>query len=55
MERKRLETPAQGRPVITVAGNRARLSRALRSRNHIDAAALTKPTLPEQPAAGGAS
>lgn len=46
MERKRLEKPTK----ITVAGNRDKLRRALRSRNHIDAAAVVRP----QPA-GGAS
>lgn len=50
MERKRLETPAQKKPELTLAGNRARLSRALHCRNRIDAAALAP-----RPVQGGAS
>lgn len=47
MERKRLETPAPTRPELTLAGNRARLSRAVHCRNRIDAAALgAKPVKP---------
>lgn len=51
MERKRLEaTIRTPKPALTVAGNRARLSRALRTINHIDAASMTRRPTP----AGGA-
>lgn len=42
MKRKNLSEPP-ARPELTLEGNRARLSRSLRTRNRLDAAALSRP------------